>query len=529
MNAEPNVVSESRSRGDSVGLATYTGYTQHHKKQWWQKNIAKKAATFVRADVEAVTKKSPFLMKSYPNTNPLALFDRSEIKTGRLLGSGGFAVAYEIVAFELDESLSGQMRPEDQAVRQQMVTSAIDPQTGRGRYVIKHLQEELFGRKVDYSVAASDMALEVEYLRHVDHPNIVSLRGLPSKGLDALEDGRHDGYFLILDRLEETLDERITKWKKMKADGLGGPSVPDKVECIKQLATALGYLHQNRIIYRDLKPENVGFNIDGTLQLFDFGLCRELPAGDLDMEDVYEMTGVGTRRYMAPEIINDAHYNAKCDVYSWAMVSWQVFTLEKPYAQYALPEHTNIVCKGGKRPSIRNKKLPQSIKTLLSKAWSQSVACRATIPDVLQDLGNASLDDECECDSFVAPSTEVTCSQLQFGGDFGAIANEETLFEMEAFSVTSTSSSSDEDSESSWDEEEYDSVKPTFTKEVSSSGIGGDSLLSGMVDQSVCSLKLKSFLQGTSASSRKIRVPRTVDFQNDRISALSISAIRLDQ
>lgn len=292
------------------------------KKQWWQRNMVRQTATFVQADVDAITNNSSFLKQNHPEetNNLMAYFNRSEIQTGCVVGQGGFSIVYEIVAFHLDPDLSRQMKPEYQAIREQYAVTALDPQTGQGRYVIKHLQEHLLHRKADYSIAASDMALEAEYLRRIDHPHIVKLRGLPVTGVKALEDGRHDGYFLILDRLEETLDQRIKSWKKME-DQEDKPTVhAAKIGYAKNLASALEYLHGNRIIYRDLKPQNVGFDVEGNIQLFDFGLCRELPDGIADMEDVYEMSGVGTRRFMAPEIILDSHYNAKADVYSWSMV-----------------------------------------------------------------------------------------------------------------------------------------------------------------------------------------------------------------
>jgi serine/threonine protein kinase len=45
----------------------------------------------------------------------------------------------------------------------------------------------------------------------------------------------------------------------------------------RDIASALSYLHEHGVIYRDLKPGNIGFDANSVVKLFDFGLSRELP------------------------------------------------------------------------------------------------------------------------------------------------------------------------------------------------------------------------------------------------------------
>lgn len=112
--------------------------------------------------------------------------------------------------------------------------------------------------------------------------------------------------------------------------------------------------------HSDLKPANLGFRERDVIQLFDFGLCRELPKPkgqsyrDEDMEDeeTFHMSGVGTQRYMAPEILNTRRYNLKADVFSWSMVVLEIMSWTKPFSEYTPQEHQFNVAQWGERPRL---------------------------------------------------------------------------------------------------------------------------------------------------------------------------------
>jgi serine/threonine protein kinase len=383
--------------------------TDSSRKSSWIQSVARRTVSFVQNDIQQVVSQSPFLQQASTcasaSSTDVALFHRSEIITGKRLGKGGFSNVYEITALELNHDfVSTRLTPQQCQLRLQFQRTIAT--SGGQRYVIKQLQEKLLSNPKQFQVAASDLAVEAAYMTSLDHANILKARGLPVDGIEALADGHHDGYFVILDRLQGTLDQCIEQWK------LGqDASVMEKADFALQLARAVAYLHERRIIFRDIKAANVGFTADGTIKLLDFGLCRQLPANqpyynsnkNLE-EECFEMSGVGTRRYMAVEIIKTSKYNEKADVYSWSMLLWEMLSLQKPFETYSVEEHRVLVCEQGQRPPLQVNgnnnnsskcmlPLPTSIQHLLQQTWCESIPQRLSMQqahNVLQGILNTS-------------------------------------------------------------------------------------------------------------------------------------------
>ena len=333
------------------------------------------------------------LLSDFVSRDCIATFKNKEIMLGRLLGSGEFSQVYEIKSFRLHATLPDTISVIEAEARQRM-KHREKYRNKKARYALKHLKPNLTDSysPSEYAQFATDLVREAEFLSMLQHPNIIKLRGTSQMNYAGFDQGPK-GYFLIIDRLNETLTDRIAKWKRdMKGHKLGlfqpvrvhnreeSILLPQKLEILLQIAAALSYLHEHNIIFRDLKPDNVGFDCRGDLKIFDFGLAKILPANRNSYQDSFKMSIAGTYRYMAPEVLSgEAYYNLKADVYTFSMLAWQVLSLQRPHQfirnKDSLIEH---VCKNGSRPIV-NQQWPSSITRLLETCFEEDTKVRPTM------------------------------------------------------------------------------------------------------------------------------------------------------
>jgi serine/threonine protein kinase len=313
----------------------------------------------------------------------VAPFKSKEIKIGKLLGSGEFSHVYEIKSFCLDNVPPKNASARDVETRKYMNGRVKYRGTKKCTYAIKHLRPNLSDayKPCQWAQFACDLVQEAEFLAALQHPNIIKLRGVSYLGSSGLRQGPK-GYFLIIDQLNETLAQRIAKWKKstkrrsidfFKSGAHCGATeamLSQQLVILLQIAAALAYLHDQNIIFRDLKPQNVGFDCRRDVKLFDFGLAKMLPAGSDSYNDCFKMSIAGTPRFMAPEMLSgEAGCNLKADVYTFGLVAWESLSLQRPYAFVRHQQDLiNQVVKNQIRPEI-NPHWPTSVIDLLEAAF----------------------------------------------------------------------------------------------------------------------------------------------------------------
>lgn len=291
---------------------------------------------------------------------------------GHLLGEGGFAQVFEV---------------------------ARSPLGGKkGKYAVKCLRSDLASsNKKMFEQAANTLAQEARIMSQLHHPNILALRGVSSDAnqLPLPHSRSMDQFFLVTDRLKETLTDRLRKWKIHRPAN----AMQYKLQYALQIAKALQYLHEHRIIHRDVTASNIGFKEEHTVQLFDFGLSRKLPeltdsdcetvssADDeqFETEELFHLTICGTQRFMAPETFG-GKYNTKADVYSWAMTVVELMTEKKPYAYMTLPVHKILVLEQGARPRLDDDVFPAALCPILKGAWEECIADRWDMEQICDAL-----------------------------------------------------------------------------------------------------------------------------------------------
>uniref|UniRef100_A0A0D9WQF0 Protein kinase domain-containing protein n=1 Tax=Leersia perrieri TaxID=77586 RepID=A0A0D9WQF0_9ORYZ len=144
------------------------------------------------------------------------------------------------------------------------------------------------------------------------------------------------------------------------------------------ISKGMDYLHRNNIIHRDLKTANLLIGRDQVVKIADFGVARQ---GNQEGQMTAE---TGTYRWMAPEIINHKPYDHKADVFSFAIILWELTTSKVPYDNMT-PLQAALGVRQGFRLEIPSSVHPRLSK-LIRRCWDEDPDVRAVFAEILIEL-----------------------------------------------------------------------------------------------------------------------------------------------
>ncbi len=206
----------------------------------------------------------------------------------------------------------------------------------------------------DNSVQYQEFLQEVSIMRKVRHRNVVQFIGACTKKPHLCIVFEYMKGGSVYDRLRS---------------GRGPFTVVEVLRVAAEVSRGMNYLHQRRILHRDLKTANLLIDEHGTVKIADFGVARVL-----DTEGV--MTAeTGTYRWMAPEVIEHKPYDQQADVYSFGIVLWELLTGQVPYSDRTPLQAAVGVVQNGLRPNIPPS-TPAGLADIMRLCWQREPSVR---------------------------------------------------------------------------------------------------------------------------------------------------------
>ena len=210
---------------------------------------------------------------------------------------------------------------------------------------------------------------EVNALEKLEHPHIIQYH----------ESFKSDGYlYIIIDYAEG--GDLATRIRMAKSKSYKFPEV-QIWKWFMQICIALNHIHNNKIIHRDLKTQNIFLTKNGDIKIGDFGICRVL-----SKSDELASTSVGTPYYIAPEVCRGEPYNYKADVWSLGCIIYELCSLKRPFEGESIATVLNSILNKVPDP------VPESYSDLLtSSIFSMLNKDPNTRPSISQIIATANI------------------------------------------------------------------------------------------------------------------------------------------
>lgn len=161
---------------------------------------------------------------------------------------------------------------------------------------------------------------------------------------------------------------------------------PNKLRILIEGAKALAYVHKQRLVHRDIKPDNMHIDEHGRVRLMDFGIAKTE-----DMSLTKTGFQVGTPFYMSPEQVNGEKATERADIYAYGMVMFEVFAEERAVSGDTITAiFASILNKPVDLDKMRAKGAPEAVVQLVGRMTAKDPMQRpASFGDVIAELETA--------------------------------------------------------------------------------------------------------------------------------------------
>ncbi len=208
---------------------------------------------------------------------------------------------------------------------------------------------------------------EIMVLRECRSPYIVSYFG-------SFVDPENANMCIVMEFLAGgTLQDVVKEY-----DQHGGLDEPSMHYVVVSVLKGLAYLHERKIMHRDLKSKNILIDTDGSTKLADFGVSRELNQSGM------ARSMVGTPLFMAPEVLEGEAYSAVADVWSLGIVALHIANGEIPRRGTAVRELMRIVVSQPAPAIAKPEKWSPAFVAFVSQCLVKDPSHRATCSELLE-------------------------------------------------------------------------------------------------------------------------------------------------
>ena len=253
----------------------------------------------------------------------------------------------------------------------------------------------ILDRNVAVKMLRLDFANDEEFIRRfhreaqsatsLAHPNIVNIYDVGEE---------NDLYYIVMEYVEgQTLKQYIQQSSSLRVENV--------IEIMRQLTSAISHAHQNHIVHRDIKPQNILIDLDGNVKITDFGIAMALSATSITQTN----SVLGSVHYLSPEQARGGMANGKSDIYSLGIVMFELLTGRLPFSGESA---VSIALKHlqSDTPSVRrwNPAIPQSVENIVLKATAKDPFHRYNSVDEMEEDLRTALNLERQDESkFVIP------------------------------------------------------------------------------------------------------------------------------